>query len=84
MPDMIVRKRRHGEITVIVPVLPSHVHFALALGRFEEVLREQLALFVEVVVCALIFFVCVSERVTSIEKRFSFLSCKRGPFLSPG
>ena len=57
MPDVIVRKRRHCEITVIVPVLPPHVHFALARGRFDKVLGEQLALFVEVVVCALGFFV---------------------------
>ena len=55
MPHVIVRKRRHREITVIVPVLPPHVHFALARGRFDKVLGEQLALFVEVVVRALLF-----------------------------
>ena len=58
MPHVVVRKRRHREITVIVPVLPPHVHFAFARGRFDKVLGEQLALFVEVVVCAL---VCASE-----------------------
>ena len=68
MPDMIVRKRRHGEITVIVPVLPPHVHFALALGRFDKVLGEQLALFVEVVVCALFFFVCLCFRTCDFNR----------------
>ena len=57
MPDVIVRKRRHCEITMIVPVLPPHIHFSFALGRFDEVFGEELALFVEVVVCAL--FVCL-------------------------
>lgn len=49
MPHMIVRKRRHCEITVIITVLPSHIHFPFALGRFDEILGQQLALFVEIV-----------------------------------
>lgn len=50
---MIVRKGSHGEVTVIVPVLPSDVHFALALCRFLKVLGQQLPLLVEIVCCAL-------------------------------
>ena len=46
---MIIRKRRHREIAVIIPILPSHIHFALPLGRFDKVLGQELALFVEIV-----------------------------------
>ena len=53
MPDVIVRKGGHGEVAVIVPVLPPHVDFALALGRLDKVLGKQLALFVKVVARAL-------------------------------
>lgn len=51
---MVVRKGSHGEITMIVSVLPPHIHFSFALGRFYKVLGEQLALFVEIVACALL------------------------------
>ena len=53
MPNMIIRERSHGEITMIVPILPSHIHFPFALRRSDEVLRQQLALFVESVARAL-------------------------------
>ena len=53
MPNMIIRKRRHREITMIVPILPSHIHFPLPLSRLDEVLGQELSLFVEIVACAL-------------------------------
>lgn len=53
VPNVIVRKRRHCEITMIVPVLPPHIHLALPPGRFDKVLGQELALFVEIVARAL-------------------------------
>ena len=54
MIDMIVGESGHGEITVIVTLLPADIHFALfSLGGFGEVFGEELALVVEVVGCAL-------------------------------
>lgn len=46
MLNMIIRERRHCEITVIVPVLPPHIDLPFALGRLDKVLREQLSLFI--------------------------------------
>ena len=54
VPDVVVGKRGHGEVTVIVPILPPHIHFAFALGRSDEILGQQLVLFVKVVACALL------------------------------
>ena len=54
MPHMIIRKTRHREIAVIVPILHSQVHLPLPLGSFHEVLRQELALLVEVVGCTLL------------------------------
>lgn len=53
MIDMIVSEGRHGEVAVIVPVLPANIHFAFALSCFLEVLGQELALFVEIVGCTL-------------------------------
>ena len=53
MVYMIVGEGRHGEVAVIVTVLPTDVHFAFALSRFLEIFGQELALFVEVVRCAL-------------------------------
>ena len=53
MIDMIVGETGHGEVGMIVAVLPPHVHFSLALRRFLKVLGEELALLVEIVRCAL-------------------------------
>lgn len=50
---MIVGESRHGEITMVVPVLPSDIHFPLALCGFLELFGQELALLVEIVGCAL-------------------------------
>lgn len=55
MRDVVVRKGGHGEVAVVVAVLPPHLHVAFVLGCCDKVLGEQLALVVEVVVCALFF-----------------------------
>ncbi len=49
MVHVVVGKSRHGEVAVIVTVLPSDIHPALALGRFLEILRQQLPLLVEII-----------------------------------
>ena len=38
MRDMIIRKRSHREIAMIVPILQPHIHLPLPLGRFDKVL----------------------------------------------
>ena len=63
---VIIGKSRHGEITVVVAVLPPHVHFAFACGRFDQVFGEQLALMVEVVACAL-FCVILAMKFFSFQ-----------------
>ena len=49
MPHMIIRETGHGEITMIIPILPPHIDFPLPLGRLDKVLGQELALLVEVV-----------------------------------
>lgn len=58
---MIVRKSSHREITMIIPVLKPDVHFPFLpfFGRFDKVLGQELGLFVEIVVCALLRFIPV-------------------------
>lgn len=55
MPHMIIRKRRHREITMIIPLLEPNPYTTISLlrRRLLEILGEQLALVVEVVGCAL-------------------------------
>lgn len=71
MPDMIIRKTRHREIRMIVPVLEPDPHAPLPVlcfrGRFLEVLREELLLGVEVVGCAL--YLLFTESVFVIESQ---------------
>lgn len=50
---MIVGKGGHGEITMVVTLLPPDIHFPLPPRRFLEVLRQELTLLVEIVGCAL-------------------------------
>ena len=59
MIDMIVSEGRHGEVAVIVPVLPTNIHFAFALSCFLEVLGQELALFVEIVRCTLFLSISI-------------------------
>lgn len=68
MPNMIIRKGSHGEITMIIPILPSHIHFPLALRRSDEILRQQLALFVEIVARALSTPFGLNIRVLLLEE----------------
>lgn len=51
MPHMIIRKARHREIAMIIPLLEPDPHTAIAFlrRRLLEVLGEQLVLVVEVV-----------------------------------
>lgn len=58
MVDMVIRKSRHGVVTVVIVGLVADLDAldaGLGGGLF-EVLREELALFVEVVAGALFFF----------------------------
>ena len=62
MLNMIIRKRSHRIITVIVIRLVPHIHAlnaSLGDGLF-KVLREQLALFVEVIAGSLPSLTCFS------------------------
>lgn len=68
MVHVIVGKSRHGEVAVIVPVLPPDVHSALALCRFLEVLRQQLPLLVEII-CRALF---VGSRPPSVSPLLSY------------
>ncbi len=53
MSHMIIRERRHCEITMIIPLLKPQIYFSLTLCRLYEILRQQLTLGVEIVCCAL-------------------------------
>lgn len=70
MPHMIIRKRCHREITMIIPLLEPNPYTTIALlrRRLLEILREQLALVVEIVGCAL---VTISVNETPLEKEMS-------------
>ena len=60
MIDVVVGEGGHGEIAVIVSFLPPNIHFPLPLCRFGEILRQQLALRVEIVCCAL-YLICLAQ-----------------------
>ena len=53
MFNMIISKRSHCEVTVIISRLPSQCDIALAFSRFDEILGQELALLVEIVFSAL-------------------------------
>src|ERR1700716_1951804 len=78
MFDMIIRKCRHGIVTVIVIRLVAnrHARDAGLLGRFLEVLGQKLALLVEIVGSALLEeerkkqnISCVIQRVWDNKKK---------------
>lgn len=56
MLNMIIRKRRHSIVTVIIIRLVPYIHARDSgfFGSFFEVFRQELALFVEVISGALI------------------------------
>ncbi len=49
MIHMVVGEGRHGEVAMIVPVLPADIYSPLAPCRFFEILGQELSLLVEVV-----------------------------------
>ena len=61
MPNVIISEACHCEIRMVIALLKSDPHTAIALFgcRFLEILGQELALVVEVVGCALW---CVSEK----------------------
>ena len=61
MPNVIISEACHREIRMVIALLKSDPHTAIALFgcRFLEILGQELALVVEIVGCALW---CVSEK----------------------
>lgn len=49
MINVIIRKRSHREIAMVISILEPQINLPLPLGRLNKVLRQQLALLVEIV-----------------------------------
>ena len=80
MIHMIIRKARHREIAVIISILPPQIDFPLALGRFHEVLGEELVLVVEIITGTLI---CRIQLVDEVFMR-GWMECTTSIKMSSG